>query len=115
MIDNFQHGEKEKHLRGWIVRAEDNGLGILVDEEENEYVFNFGAIEDYRGQSVEGLGLKNAVRFVDFVVRDEKVVSIHFFCKPFNPQSKDTKTLSLDYRKVWEKDGRIPNVQNPKR
>ena len=95
-----------RRLNGWIVRAEDSGLGVLVDEEENEYPFKLGAIEGYRGQAIKSLGLKNVPRFVDFVVHDGGVVSISL-----TPRTKETKTLSLDYRMLWQNGGKLARVR----
>ena len=96
----------ERRLSGWIVRAEDNGFGVLVDEEENEYPFKLGALEGYRGQSTKSLGLKNTVKFVDFVTNNGKVVSISL-----KPRSKETREILLDYHMIWKKGGKVAKVR----
>lgn len=93
-----------KTLRGWVVKAEDNGFGIIVGEDEKEYPFRLGAWDGYRGESVKKLGLKR-VTPVNFVYDEGHVVSVSR-----NNWPTGTRRLMLDYTQVWIRGGKVARV-----
>jgi hypothetical protein len=68
----------EKH-RGRISRISPSGFGILTSvspkQTVEEYTFTFDKISNYRGQTVDELGLHQG-KTVDFTTEDERVTSI---------------------------------------
>lgn len=93
-----------KILHGWVVRAGNNGFGIIVGEDEKEYPFRLGAWVGYRGEDVKKLGLK-CVTPVTFMYDGRKVVSVSR-----NNRTTDTRRLVLDYSQIWICGGKVVHV-----
>ncbi|MHB8423448.1 MAG: hypothetical protein ACYDAM_11930 [Leptospirales bacterium] len=95
--------ENADMIRGWLARIEKNGLGIIVDEDANEYPFTLDKMEGYRGQSLSDFDLKVG-QSVRFALKKGKVVSVSH--DRMNP-----KSLTLNFGMVGRKNGKVARIQ----
>lgn len=105
-----------EELNCWVVRVENSGLGILVDEQENEYPFTMDKLvrplvsrillEGYHGESLKSIGLNKGVKDACFCLLNGNVSAVSLKVDP----ARKRKKLSLDFSMLWQKNGRVARV-----